>query len=386
MWYFSPGLKDFPSKAANNLQMMKACSAFAMAGQPTTFVVPKRYDTVERLECIGGNPWYYYAVPHNFELEWLSFPYPFSVGQDGVYAPLVAFHARWRGISTAYTRSVWQAVLLSVLGITVILEIHDYHPRLDLRMAMLMAQKGRLSSIVCISEALAKTLLNFGFPGDTMMVAHDAVDLERFEPRLDIRTARSSLCLDQNKAIVVYCGNLHHDRLGIETLLASASGLPQVEFIFVGGEPERVEFFRTRCEMLGIQNVRFVGYIPNYQVPSYLFAANVLVMPYTRETPHYSYISPLKLFEYLAAGRPIVSSDFPVLREILVDGQNGLLVEPANEVALSSTIKRVLSDSQLALRLSEQALHTAHQNTWINRQIKVLEFIAARRTAKSIRG
>jgi glycosyltransferase involved in cell wall biosynthesis len=75
----------------------------------------------------------------------------------------------------------------------------------------------------------------------------------------------------------------------------------------------------------------------------------------------------LKLFEYMAAARPIVASDLPSIREILTDGGNALLVAPGNAEALAGAVERLLADRGLAARLARAALEAVPAYSWERR-------------------
>lgn len=379
LWYFTQAHAHFPSTFANNVQAMKACSAFAQAGQPTTLVIPRRLDTPRRLRAVQGSLWDTYAVPRNFEIDWCWFPYPFYRLQQSLYAPLTSVYALFRRVRVAYTRSDWIAAFLCRLGIPTALELHDYIPSPALRLALREARVGQLVGLVCISQALADKMRGFGFPEEAIFVAHDGVDLERFEPRLDKLAARTELGLPPEMPVVCHVGHLYAGR-GVETLLACAARLPNVQFVIVGGNPEDIAKYQAQASCQEITNLQFVGQVLNSRIPTYLYAADVLAMPYTSGTPTHRYMSPMKMFEYLAAGRPIVAPDFPVLREVLMDRKNALLVEPANEEAFVAAVRRILVEETLAARLSLQAIQTARQYTWSERQRNILAFMAKRLT------
>jgi len=94
-----------------------------------------------------------------------------------------------------------------------------------------------------------------------------------------------------------------------------------VSFLLAGGEPEDVAALREKSANLGLSNVILTGFIPNADLPIYQAACDILLMPYQSQVAASSggdiarYLSPMKLFEYLACGKPILSSDLPVLRE-----------------------------------------------------------------------
>ena len=95
----------------------------------------------------------------------------------------------------------------------------------------------------------------------------------------------------------------------------------------------------------------------------------------TRSAFGTSFTSPLKLFEYMAAARPIVASDLPALREVLRDGENALLVPPEDPVALAVAIRRLQEDPALAERLAGQAARDVRAYTWEERGRRIVEFL-----------
>ncbi|MBI5347758.1 MAG: glycosyltransferase, partial [Chloroflexi bacterium] len=152
------------------------------------------------------------------------------------------------------------------------------------------------------------------------------------------------------------------------------------QLLIVGGrDPDEVAAWREKAKSLGAENVRFVGYQSPARVPLYLFAADILAMPYSARTLTPSgeettqWMSPLKLYEYLAAGRSIVASDLPALRYALTHGENALLAAPDDEGALRDSFDQLLKDESLRERLAANARATAERSTWLTRAKKILE-------------
>jgi glycosyltransferase involved in cell wall biosynthesis len=126
----------------------------------------------------------------------------------------------------------------------------------------------------------------------------------------------------------------------------------------------------------GVHNFRLQGFVPPTQVPTYLAAADVLVLPNTAKAAiSRLYTSPLKLFEYMAAQRPIVASDLPSLRDILTPQHNAVLVTPDDPTALAAGIAQVLADPHLAERLTRQAAEDVKQYSWEQRATRIWQFI-----------
>ncbi|MCX6026213.1 MAG: glycosyltransferase, partial [Chloroflexi bacterium] len=123
------------------------------------------------------------------------------------------------------------------------------------------------------------------------------------------------------------------------------------------------------------ERVIFTGQVSNSAVPAYLWAADVLVMPYTSQTPTVRYMSPLKMFEYMAAGRPIVATDFPVVREVLRDGETAVLVEPDSAQALREGILELLRDTTRSKSLALRCLEQVREYSWARRARRILSAV-----------
>ena len=113
--------------------------------------------------------------------------------------------------------------------------------------------------------------------------------------------------------------------------------------------------------------ITFTGLIPPADVAARLREADVVTLPNPRSAISSEFTSPLKLFEYMASGRPIVASDLPSLREVLRHDENALLVEPGNPQALVAGIQRIKNDAALGPRLAARARTDVAQFTWARR-------------------
>jgi glycosyltransferase involved in cell wall biosynthesis len=205
-------------------------------------------------------------------------------------------------------------------------------------------------------------------------VAPNGVALKRFTFSGSKESMRKSIGLPIEKTVVGFSGHLYKGR-GIEELLECAKVLDQIFFLIVGGESADILRNKSFAQDLGLSNVEFAGFVPQANVPNYLFACDVLVMPYTEATVTHNFMSPMKMFEYLASGRPIVATDFPVIREILVDKKNSVLVTSNSAGALAWGIKWVIEHPEDAKRISEQARRDAEQYSWEKRVKRVVSWL-----------
>ena len=203
-------------------------------------------------------------------------------------------------------------------------------------------------------------------------------DGARLDPSRSVTPPRSA-----EHPVVTYAGHLYPWK-GVDILLRAMARLPAVRGVIVGGHPAERDLGRLQAlaGSLGIANrVTFTGFVSRRSVAQFLDKADVLVMPHTATPVSERYASPLKLFEYMAAGKPIVASDLSAVREILRDEENACLVTPGDADALSAGIARVLGDPALAGRVAHRAFDEAATYTWSRRAERIealLQVVAPR--------
>ena len=140
--------------------------------------------------------------------------------------------------------------------------------------------------------------------------------------------------------------------------------------MIVGGHEKEPDLARVKAlaeRLHCAARMTFTGLLPPSEVAARLRGADVVALPNPASAISSTFTSPLKLFEYMVSGRPIVASDLPAVREILRDGENALLVEPGNPEALAAGIRRIRNDAALGRRLAAQAMLDAGQYTWARR-------------------
>jgi len=167
----------------------------------------------------------------------------------------------------------------------------------------------------------------------------------------------------------------------MEIILHAAQSLQEVVFLIVGGEGRYLSQFKEEVDKSG-GNVLFKGFIPYKNVPRHLLACDVLLMPYQRKVLHRQkkhdtaeYMSPLKMFEYMAAGKAIISSRIPVLEEILHNEENALLVAPDNKQEWIEAISRLKDHPDFAAKLGHNASRDVQDHSWRRRAEDIMEKI-----------
>jgi glycosyltransferase involved in cell wall biosynthesis len=161
-------------------------------------------------------------------------------------------------------------------------------------------------------------------------------------------------------------------------LFELATRMPEVQFLWVGGKPDELAAWRDRLAESGASNVTMTGFVENSRLPLYQAAADVLLMPYGRSIAASSgqdiagVINPMKMFDYMAAGRAILSADLPVIHEVLNAG-NAVFCEPGDVVAWEQKLHALLADEPRRLALGAQAQKDVAGYTWVARAERALE-------------
>ena len=148
---------------------------------------------------------------------------------------------------------------------------------------------------------------------------------------------------------------------------------PKSHLFFVGGRKEEIESLQKLSADLGTKNVLFTGQLAHSKINTFLKAADALILVGNPKSAHQArHASYEKLFEYMAAGRPITASDLPSIHEVLIGNMNALLIKPDSALAISYALKRLASSKWLRKRITFQALIDVKQYTWDLRVEKIL--------------
>ncbi|MBI1934274.1 glycosyltransferase, partial [Candidatus Peregrinibacteria bacterium] len=318
----------FPTEKAHGFQVASVCQALARLGHTVTLLTP----TVGNV--IHEDPLAYYGMKSsvfsivrlpNFNAlrsRWVPGKLAFLVTMRSFRRTLSAFipsnHA-----DLFYARSPQVLPPLLRAGIPVILELHTL-PRMARR--MFLARCRRCAVVICLTQTMRDVLLSWGLDAEHVLVRGDAVDLMRFTNIPQREKAKARWLLPYDRPIIGYVGSLvTGDALekGVREFIDALALLrEQRRAIFgwiVGGPNTWRERYIQEVRERGLteNDVRLEGIIPFSAVPGALCSCDVLVYPAPASRHPYFLrdTSPLKLFEYMAAGRPIVCADLPPLRD-----------------------------------------------------------------------
>lgn len=370
-----------PSERAHGHQVAQVTHALSILGHDVTVFAPFRRNVV------GADFHAYYHVPHSIRIEY--------IGSFDPIAPWLlpgCIGLRWMNFSMrrglrrllrpssfdiVYTRSPALLPALVSSGAPVILELHQI-PRFGRRRFVSLCHETSL--IVALTQAMASTLRDLGVDAEKIMVAGDAVDLRRFTALPTKQDAQKTLGVATSKVVLGYVGRLKTLGLekGVDLLLQAVTKDPRFFALIVGGPDEDCTFYRQRAHEYGLTtaNVFFTGEVPAELVPTAISACDIATMPFP-DLPHYRhFMSPLKMFEYMASHRPILTSDLPTIRDVLSE-ETAWLHAPGDVDDFLRSAREIAGHPDRARERTESAYCLVQSHTWEMRMNRILERFSA---------
>lgn len=220
-----------------------------------------------------------------------------------------------------------------------------------------------------LTSALAEGLKGMGADPSRIRLCPDGVDVARWRPAPAWPSSGPLL----------YAGHLYPWK-GADALVPMMAALPGERLVVAGGTPHEGDLDRLKAAAAAAgvaARIAFPGFVEPGRLPAVAAGAAIGLLPLPGDNPFAArFTSPLKLFEYMAAGLPIVASDLPALREVLTDGVNALLVPPGDPLALAAAVRRLRGEDGLAGRLRARALRDVQAYTWDRRARGVIEALS----------
>lgn len=365
-------LMRLPTEKAHGLQIMQNCEAFADAGCDVTLWVARRWNTREMRAIV--DPFAYYGIRANFKVRSIPcidifplFP-PESAGARLAFYLLQLSCALASLLLLLFTRAdIFYSRDAFILGLFARLkpsaalayEAHQF-PASGRGAALQAHVVSRVGSVIAITPRLREDLIRQrGADPARVIVAHDGIRRRRFADIPGKAAARQQVGWPQDAFIVGYLGRLHTIGMdkGVGTLVEAMAANEGACLALVGGPDDMAESLRRKWLGLGLRADGFLyaGHVPPDEAPRYISAFDVCAMPHPPTAQFSRYTSPLKLFEYMAAGRAIVASDLPAWSDVVADGQTALLLPPEDVTAWSEAISRLRRDRDLRASLGERA-------------------------------
>ncbi len=180
------------------------------------------------------------------------------------------------------------------------------------------------------------------------VVIPNAVDKQMFNPSVDGSGIRGRHNIGSDDRVVLFVGRLVSHK-GIEHLLDAAKHVPDAKFVIVGGG-EFAEFLKRRHPAVSGGNVIFAGRVPYADLPKYYAACDISVLPSVSRLEAFG----IAALEGMSSGKPVVVSDIPGVREVITDGEEGLLCEPMNPEDLAQKITTLLENDARRQRMGSK--------------------------------
>lgn len=381
-----------PTDRAHGFQIAKTCEKFAAMGNEVLLLVPNRKETITKNKK-DDDLFDYYNLKRNFKVEKISSPdFIFLTHYIGALAYYLQtfffsfqlFFKKMEKDIIIFSRDILPILIFKLKGFKVIYNAHNWSKK----RAWLLGFCGRRLKIVCNSEGTKAEVLKSGFK--SVLAVPNGVDIDEFENLGEKLEIIKRLNLPTDKKIVMYVGHLYTWKGG-DTLLGLAKLLSarlDIVLAIVGGDEIEIKEYLKKMEGLPtnrqkadevsqeFSNLLLLGHKFKKDIPSYLKSADILLLPNTSQTEEsVSFTSPIKMFEYMASGVPIIASNLPSLRAVLNE-QNALLVEPDNAAALLKAIEKILVDNNFAQNIGRKAKEDVKKYTWNEYAKKILNFIA----------
>ncbi len=365
----------FPSEKAASLFAAKSCEALANQGVELTLLVPRR------LRRSKSDLFEYYQIKKNFNVVFLPTIDLFSV----FFVKKIAFFVSFILFSVIsfvyllvkvnrrniiYSNETLPLILASLAFSNTFYEVHDFpETKFFFNRVLFKRLKWLLSTNKWKKQKLQEV---FDLSPRKIIYEPNAVEVSNFNIKITKSEARKQLNLPEMTKIVVYTGHLYSWK-GVSTLAEATKKISNVLVFFVGGTDKDVREFKHRYGY--IKNIRIVGHRTHSEMPIWQKAADVLVLPNTaKEDISKFYTSPMKLFEYMASGTPIVASRITSILEILNRGNSELSI-PDNPASFAKKINCVIKNTSKSSSLSKQALSDVKKYSWDKRAKRIIKFI-----------
>lgn len=355
-----------PSRAANSVHVVKMAQALAANGHDVTLMAPRQQGALEDIYA-------FYGVDHGFNF----LPVETKKNRLGtlLYGLEAVKTARALKADFIFTRCLPTALISGLLFMPFLYERHSdfWGSRTQEMMYRLLALLPSYRGTIVVSKALKGYFTKIlKTPAQHVHVAPDGsdpIDLDQPSPFQKV----------QGRKTVGYIGHLYKGR-GIDLIADLARLRPEYDFHIVGGNDDDLTYWKH--ELGTISNMIFHGYVPHASTKAYLVNFDAILAPYQKKVMvalggnTEQWMSPLKIFESMSSGKPLICSDMPVLREVLDDGVNCLLCPPEDKEAWAAALDKVLQDPTYARSIGEKALDDfLTKYTWQRRAANILQSV-----------
>ena len=282
-----------------------------------------------------------------------------ALEQEGPFDLIYERYSLWSFAGMEYAQTLGVPGLLEV-NAPLIQAQGKHQGWVDRTSAMRAAERAfrAASTLIAVSESIKNSLEEYPGVRQQVYVIPNGVNPDRFP-----RDVNALLFPNPGAFTVGFVGALESWN-GLHILVEAFSRLqqysPETRLLIVGDGPERENLAADLSSRGLLEMAHFTGAVPPDEIPGWLAAMDVAVAPYPDQPDFYS--SPLKVYEYMAAGLPIVASQVGQLTTLINNGVNGLLCPPGDAVALAEALERLRRFPEFGARLGQIARESMRQN------------------------
>ena len=356
---------QIPSETANSIQAVMACEGLRRCGQEIRLFVPGE----------GGAD--FDSVRQQYGLYCAPFPVRRLRSAPGLHRAdftlAVLKTGKMMRADVHYTWTIQIAAAAALMGISSAYEVHDLPVGGGVRWFDLYSRAKAPKKVLCITQALRDRLLE-RFPhlrAEDCLILPNGFSPEDYETLPELSEAKRQMGFPADRPAVSCSRHLYQGR-GSDLFIQLAARFPEADFHWFGGTADAVEACRKETAAAGLSNVTFHGTLSRRQLPLAQAACDILLMPYAKRIAgsgggnSAEICSPMKMFEYMAEGRCILSSDLPVIHEIL-DESCAVFCAPENTDSWEKGLHRVLEDPEFRERLGAEVKRRSAAYTWQKR-------------------
>ena len=370
---------QIPSRSANSIHVMSLANELVKAGNEVHLLSQNNKTDIFKVNDI----YKYYNINKSYLLKIIIC----NLSTNGLlreffYFIKILFLLKKNEYDIIYSRNIYASYLLSIFGIKSMLELHSPPQKFAKFFFKKAINNNSIKSIITISNSLEKFIKKkFLINEIPIKVIRDAANIFCNN---NITQLKKKYKIKKNS--VGYIGGLFRGR-GIDLIIDIALECKDHNFYIVGGSANEVEFWKNKIKS---NNIFFLGYLEHFKSSQLSFTFDILIAPYQEKVyVHGSnlrnfekkaletskFMSPLKIFEYMATKKPIITSDMPVLREFLKNNKNCLLCNSKNVSEWIFAIKKLTYNSNLKNRITNNAYRQLIDNyTWSKRAEKIINF------------
>lgn len=364
-----------PTEKAHGWQICKMCEQFGKMGNKTELWLPMRENEIK--EDIFS----FYGLEKCFKIEifdgidWVKAKKYF--GKTSFYFQKIFFFFRlvFQKIdkdAMVYSRDPEIVWLFGLRGRKTIFSAHNWPQSKNFLYKLLLKNADK---IICNSYGTEKKFKGNGFKNTC--VFPNGVDLDKFDFKEDSEKLKDKLGVPRMKNIVMYAGHLYEWK-GISVIMEIAEKMrlrDDIVIFVLGGSRKDTEKYEKIKKGKKLNNIYFCGYQTRESIPLFFKCADIFLLPnipISEESREET--SPIKMFEYMAASKPIIASALPSIKEILNDS-NSILAEPGNSSAFVRAIESLLNNKEFSDKISKKAFSDALKYSWSGRAERIVDFI-----------